>query len=179
MEEELWKPVEGFLSYQISSLGRVYSERRSRLLQPSRTLQGDLKVDLFGEEGRKTCSVRVLVAEAFVYNPHPVETEWSVAFDTVVVLNGLKEQVHASNLAWRPLWYAQMYARWFNSHHDYPSFYYARPVINITTNTAYQTIFECFTHEGLLLEDIVSTINMRAPARFTGDFFEWGDTVDI
>lgn len=179
MEEELWRPVDGFLSYEVSSLGNVYSKRRARLLAPSRTLQGDLKVSLIEEGVRKTFSIRSLVARAFVYNPHPVETHGFSAFNTVMVLNGDKEDVRASNLMWRPLWYAQRYARWFNKHHDYPGYYYRRPVINTTTGVVYQTIFQCAVGEGLIVDDIVRAINLRERAILTGDTFEWGDIVDL
>ena len=69
MSLEIFKPIKDFPGYQISSWGRVYSEKTGTYIRPEVMPKGYLRVDLFNEEGRKHCKVHRLVAEAFIPNP--------------------------------------------------------------------------------------------------------------
>ena len=63
--QEIWKPIEDFESYEISSLGRVRNVlNRNSLLRPHLDSSGYLKLDLAGV----TCRPHRLVAEAFLPN---------------------------------------------------------------------------------------------------------------
>lgn len=66
-DEEVWSPITGWEDYQVSSWGRVYSNRTARVLslQP-KGKWGHLKVTLKNKKGvRKDFSVHRLVATAF------------------------------------------------------------------------------------------------------------------
>lgn len=71
--EEQWKDIVGYEGlYRVSSLGRVFSVRSNRCLQPygSGSYKNQyLKVDLFVNGQRKKCCIHRLVAEAFLPNP--------------------------------------------------------------------------------------------------------------
>lgn len=85
MENEIWKPIEGFSKYEISNFGRVKSlERTTRngnkgglRFRPEFIMKGCdfgyqyLKVNLRDDNG-KTHNVKVhrLVAQHFIPNPH-------------------------------------------------------------------------------------------------------------
>lgn len=154
---ERWKPIPGFDSYQISDQGRIYNTRANITMSLNTTLQGDLKVSLWESGERTTRSVRVLVAEMFVPNPNPNDSEYGEAFDTVIVLDGNKNNVSFRNLAWRPTWFAYMYAVQFNK--PYSDTYYKHPVENKNTGAVYRSIFECATREGLILEHVFDSVS--------------------
>lgn len=70
--EEIWKPIEGFESYQVSNLGNVKTYKRykdGKLLTPRKCLDY-LSVQLY--DNNKNVSqprIHTLVANAFVENP--------------------------------------------------------------------------------------------------------------
>lgn len=87
---EVWKPVIGFESYQISNLGRL--KRGNHFLNG--TLDKDGYRDMFLCEKRKQHHVRLhrLVAQAFVPNPK--------GLDTVDHIDSDKTNNCADNLQW-------------------------------------------------------------------------------
>lgn len=169
---ENWKPIDGYEEYQISDIGNVYNTRTNSLMAMSKTQQGDLKVTMSKEGKRVTRSIRVLVAEAFVYNPSPVYDNFTAAFDTVIVLNGNKNQINSDNLAWRPAWFAQLYAMQF--HKKLSETYYTFPVMNVNTNIIYGSIIECGIREGLLFDDIHTSIISGAMVFPSNSIYTWG-----
>lgn len=64
LEGEIWKSIDGFPDYEVSSLGRVKSLRRKIILKQSFDRDGYCKVDLNG----KTRRVSRLVALNFIHN---------------------------------------------------------------------------------------------------------------
>jgi hypothetical protein len=151
--EEVWHPIENYENYSISNYGSVYNRKAEKFMALSRTLQGDLKVTLVNQEGyRVTRSIRVLVAEAFVPLPFDEGDERNVYCNTVIVLDGNKTHVSANNLAWRPRWFAQMYARQMTN--EYPDVYFNKTV-NAQTDVVYPSIIEAGLSEGLLFSDVL------------------------
>ena len=67
---EVWRPVRGWGMYEVSNKGRVRSLRRGIILNASLTWKY-LTVTLFFHRKHKQYYVHRLVAEHFVYNPHP------------------------------------------------------------------------------------------------------------
>ena len=69
MENEIWKDIEGYENYQISSFGRVKSVKfgKEKILKP-RIKKGYLLVDLYKNGKRKMCSIHRLVAMTFLPN---------------------------------------------------------------------------------------------------------------
>jgi len=68
MEEELWKPIESFENYQVSTLGRVKNKNSNKLMKSS-SKGGYLGISLINSLGQKTFKVHRLVALAFISNP--------------------------------------------------------------------------------------------------------------
>jgi hypothetical protein len=89
---EFWKTIEGFTTYEISSLGRV--RHGNKMLKVSRGTDGYLRVSLknmFGDWKQR--NVHILVAKAFIPNP--------LQLPTVNHINTKKVHCCVNNLEWR------------------------------------------------------------------------------
>ena len=70
MSLEVFKPIEGFPNYMVSSWGRVQRIDTGKILKPEVHAKGYLRVDLYDQSGnRRHMKVHRLVANAFVGNP--------------------------------------------------------------------------------------------------------------
>lgn len=73
--EEIWKPIKGFEEkYYISNKGNVLAKNygrsgKSKLLKPTLSTTGYLKVELWTGTKRKIYKLHRLIAEAFIPNP--------------------------------------------------------------------------------------------------------------
>lgn len=69
--KEIWKPIEGYPDYEVSSLGRVKSLKfgKEKILKGIKDKNGYLRVILYKEGKLKGYSVHRLVAQAFLPNP--------------------------------------------------------------------------------------------------------------
>jgi hypothetical protein len=151
-ETEISKPIEEFPTYEITNYGRVINTYSGREMSLSPTLYGDLTVGMMKDRVQHRRSVKVLVARAFVEG----ETD---AFNTPILLDGDRENLQASNIVWRPRWFAWEYTRQFHFTHDW---FFDQPVIDITTNTVYESIFVAATTHGNLCKEIrMSTLDER------------------
>lgn len=91
---EIWKQIDGFPRYMISSFGRVKSlkEKEVRILKPNKTKFGYLQARLFRNGISHTKYIHRLVAKAFINNPD--------CLPQVNHKNEVKTDNHASNLEW-------------------------------------------------------------------------------
>lgn len=146
MSEEVWKVIPEFPSYQISSLGRVYNMRRDRMMSPNQNNHGHVKINLRGEHGldRHTRSVALLVGEAFVEKPDS-------RCNQVMMLDGDLSNVAATNLVWRPRWYAWKYVHQLRV--PQPRHFHNLAVRN-KEGVEYESIIEAGMTEGLMFSDI-------------------------
>lgn len=94
---EIWKTIEGFENYQVSTLGRVKSlsnnkTKKEKILKPFYS-HGYPKVHLWKDGTRKKKTVHSLVAEAFILKP-PI--------DNLIVnhKNGNRADASVNNLEW-------------------------------------------------------------------------------
>ena len=82
MKEELWKEIEGFPNYSISTLGRVKNNRTGRIRKTHLDYDGYECITLsypeghpkYGSHDRKWFSIHFLMAQAFIPNPEGKET---------------------------------------------------------------------------------------------------------
>jgi len=167
-EVEHWVPMRRFRTYEISNLGRIANRRTDVVISPSTTMQGDLKVNLYQDLGRKntrpfTRSVKVLVAEHFVPLPEQVGPH---AFDTPIQLDGDQLNCRASNLMWRPRWFAINWKLELDRIRNDPEhwdFYNNGPIVEIDRHgiicAAYHNILEVATKNGYLPSTIWKSIN--------------------
>lgn len=162
MEEE-WAPINEFPNYSVSSYGRVRNDDRNKLVKISTTTQGAAKVGLVMGGKQYTRSVKVLVAEHFVkgYNEN---------FDTPMQLDCNPLNNYATNIVWRPRWFAWKYARQFK---DIDKYIDRGPVYNNTTGTVYKNIAEAGMRNGLLFYEIHFAIVNRTAVFPTWHVFDW------
>ena len=90
--EEIWRDIDEYENYQISSWGRVYSKERHKYLIPETTEKGYLRVDLNKGGVRKHYKVHRLVAGEFIPNP--------LGKPQVNHIDGNKKNNSVSNLEW-------------------------------------------------------------------------------
>ena len=94
--EEIWKDIDDYPNYQISNYGRVKSIPRKRvkgkLLTPSRSNCGYLKIYLMKDRKGYLVSIHRLVAKAFIPNPNNLPE--------VNHIDGNKENNCVDNLEW-------------------------------------------------------------------------------
>lgn len=165
MEE--WVRLDEFPEYKVSDLGDIKNERSGRLVAKSLTKQGGVKVGLYHDNKQHTRSVAVLVAKAFV--PGYDES----VFTTPIHLDADQRNCEASNLAWRPRWFAYRYHQQFTPmHQDWIDTYSCMgPVIDLDTRTMYQTVLEAAQVNGLLMFDL--HINAQKWALGEKSHFNW------
>lgn len=146
MDKEQWKTIPEFPYYEVSDLGRIFNRKYEQMMRISYTNHGHAKITLTDYwHKRHTRSVAQIVAEAFVLPPNEM-------CDQVMVLDGDLRNLKASNLVWRPRWYAWKYTRQLKT--QQPLHYRNLMVANIKTNVAYDNIVTAGQIEGLLYEDI-------------------------
>ncbi len=145
---EVWKVLDEFPNYSISSEGRVRNDYYRRLLKISVTRDGTPKVNLSNTIGRyDTRAVRTLVAHMFV----PNETE---TFNTPINLDGNKLNNFADNLAWRPRWFAVKYGMQFQDP-NIQVYHNSSPVVHVESNTTYPSVYAAGTDRGFLFLQIM------------------------
>lgn len=67
---ESWKEIDGYEQlYLVSSEGRIFSKKRSKMLTPIASHHGYLRIQLFNNGVFKNHAVHRLVAKAFIPNP--------------------------------------------------------------------------------------------------------------
>ena len=66
---EVWRSVDGYENYAVSSFGRIKNTYTGKILKGSVNSQGYLRVNLYEDANRKTHQVHRLVANAFIDNP--------------------------------------------------------------------------------------------------------------
>ena len=91
---EIWKDCKGYEGlYQVSSLGRVWSVRKQRIMKPILKKDGYLEITLTAKNGRSVYErVHRLVALAFLENPNH--------FPVVNHKDGEKTHNEVGNLEW-------------------------------------------------------------------------------
>lgn len=100
---EIWKDIDGFENYQVSTWGRV--RNKDKILKPYVTEKGYLKINLY-KNG--TCSknrVNRLVAQAFIPNPdnlpqvdHLDGNKWNNSISNLRWVNNATNRLHAEYL---------------------------------------------------------------------------------
>jgi hypothetical protein len=161
---EEWLTLREFPRYQISSEGRIFNFVNNREMSVSINNFGHLKISLLDEDNvRRTKSVALLVAEAFVAKPN-------ILCDRIIYLNGDFTDVRAINIAWRPRWFAWKYTHQLKV--ELPHYYLNLPVMNVRDNLEYENIFEAGVAEGLLFEHIWRSTYTGNPVYPNGSVWE-------
>jgi len=154
--------LEEFPSYTISNYGTV-TNSYGQIMTHSRTAHGEHTVGLMRNGRQYRRSVKVLVARAFVDG----ETE---IFDTPILLDGDRGNLHTSNLAWRPRWFALAYQKQFDQIEDW---WYAGPVVDDAQGITYEDIFSAAMETGSLVRHIRLGMLNRERVFPTGALFRF------
>lgn len=164
MKEE-WASLEsmGFPGYELSNTGEVRNTRTTKILKKNPNQEGIIRVGLMKrEEGRQvTVSVLRLVARMFVQGR-------SATFDTPIQLNGVREDLRAENLMWRPRWFA---VRYFQQFTDSEEPQYNSKIFDVETNEKYNNSREAAIKNGLLEEAITKSVVNGSPCFPTWQIF--------
>jgi hypothetical protein len=148
-EKDMIRAVPGFPSYGVSRFGRFFNNKTGTEMTLSEAQNGDLSVGLMKEGVQYRRSAKLLVAKAFVEGRNEL-------FDTPILLDGDRFNLHVENIAWRPRWFAWKYHRQFTQSQDYYSW---GPVLEVTRRQIYDNIFDASTQNGLLCSDVVGSIS--------------------
>lgn len=171
---EEWVTILEFPAYKISNFGNVMNQETQRPVACSLTKQGVVKVALTNPVGRFTRSVAVLVAHIFVHGYNDI-------FNTLIHLDGDLKNCEASNLMWRPRWFAYQYHRQFTHHYVacVEIMGQAGPVFEINCNTVYNNVLDAAMFNGLLIRELTFKIweqNLETKAVWpTGQIFSFMD----
>lgn len=92
MSLEIWKPIDGYAPYMVSSWGRVMNGQTGNVLAPHPNKKGYLRVDLYLDGEKKHKRVNRLVAQAFIPNPD--------GLPQVNHIDGNKQNNSVTNLEW-------------------------------------------------------------------------------
>ena len=171
MDEE-WVTIFEFPMYQVSNLGNIINRNTGKYVSTSLTRQKIVKVALINERGRFTRSVALLVANVFVYGRTDI-------LNTPIHLDGNLINCEATNLHWRPRWFAYNYHRQFIKNKDSMIDYISElgPVYEFNTNMQYKNIEEAAMQNGLLIKEIFQRSNSDGNKKVwpTGQIFEFED----
>jgi len=162
IDEDDWRPVEGFAGYSINHYGEVRRDDTGRLMIPRYNQYGVPYIGLMRDWEQCIRSLPRMVAKAYLPPPSDI-------FNTPIQLDGNPANCRADNLMWRPRWYAVRYKRQFDERYDYPI---DEPVRAINEKERFPNSFAAGCRYGLLEEEVVLSIHNRTPAWPTYQYFE-------
>jgi hypothetical protein len=149
--DEVWKTIELFEDYAVSSLGRVRSYKSDRILAMNMTQYGLLQVGLMRRGQQFHRSVPLLVAKAFL-------TPVAGPFDTPINLDGDRRNNRVENLLWRPRWFAIKYNQQFRYPYEH---HIPTQIADLKTGEVSENSLECAKRYGLLESEVVFSILNR------------------
>lgn len=103
-----WRDLDEFPSWIISSNGDVMNEWTSKVMSVRYNQQNLKMVNLVRDGQICTRLVSLLVAKTFLEPPRDPHR-----YNSVIHLNGDRDDCRAMNLMWRPRWFAMKYHRMF------------------------------------------------------------------
>ena len=143
---ENWRPIQDFQNYSVSDEGRVLNVSTGRIMMLSENQRFLVIVGLMRNGMQYKRAVSHLVADAFL-SPPKFET-----FDSIINLDGDRRNNFATNLMWRPRWFALKHQRQFFSRTGT-----GVPVFDQDTGEEYATAWEAAIVNGLLVRDVVES----------------------
>ena len=106
---ESWEVVQEFPMYVINPEGVVKNRYHDTYVKPRQNKQNFVMINLTDMNNvRRTRSVALMVAKAYL--PKPL----NATYNSIIHLDNDRGNCSATNLMWRPRWYALLYRRMFN-----------------------------------------------------------------
>lgn len=165
-DHEEWAVIEDAPDYLVSNYGRVVNSHGDEISQ-TKLPNGDLKVSMYsiinGGQIRCTRSVKVLVATYFVPNTN------NYRFRSVICIDGNRENVHHTNLAWRSRSFAWEFANQFNPTQDI--FKYPR-IRDMYTGEEFDSPEHLAKTYGVLMYALMNSIYNKTELYPTGHRYE-------
>jgi NUMOD4 motif-containing protein len=161
MEE--WIPLKDYPGYSASNQGRIRNDKFGRYLALVRMPTGNWTVRLMLNGMQVTRSVPKIICSTFVLRPRP-------HFDTPIHLDGDHSNLNATNLQWRPLWFAQKFNRQFKINQ-----LGGGRIRDKMTGEEYDSPWGPVKRFGLLYSDIYFSTQSNSPVFSAMQFFEWID----
>lgn len=141
----------GFPGYSVGEHGEVRNDATEKTLTQCKNFRGHHYVGLVARGKQYKRAVSVLVANAFILSARSLE------FNSTIHLDGNKSNNFASNLAWRPHWFAIQYTEQFKIGPQG----FARPVQEIKSEEVFPTSWDASLKYGILEREIVFSIMRR------------------
>lgn len=148
-EIERWEQIKEFPLYEVSSFGDIRNSLSGRILKAQQNQGGNQIVGLRHLGSTATRSVARIVAIAFHGEPEGDSDTWPQ--NTPMHLDHDRSNCRASNLIWRPRWYAIQYMQeWERGPSEDPTW----QVIDLRTSQVYPNAFEAGHTLGVLEKSI-------------------------
>jgi hypothetical protein len=148
---ELWREIDFFPGYSVSSYGRIRTDKSGRILSLNLNQYGVMQVGLMRDGEQKHRSVPLLVAKAYIPQSFP-------SFDTPINLDGDRSNNRVDNLVWRPRWFAIKYNQQFRHPYDDPIL---APIVDLKTGEVSANSQECAKRYGLLEDELIFSMLNR------------------
>lgn len=147
-----WRTIPDFPGYRVNDLGQIVNIRFDRIVKPTLTRDGTLKVNLQRDKEVFTRSVKVLVAETFL-EPHK-----NPLFTTPIQYDGDPLNVSVENLTWRSRGYAWKYTKQFRDIKEIT----CRPmhIMEIRDRIYYESVYDAAVDNGLLFMEVWKSIRI-------------------
>jgi len=69
MEEEIWKTIEDYPNYEVSTFGNIKNKTSNKLLKPALNSSGYYRCTLINNLKKKTMTIHRIVSQTFLENP--------------------------------------------------------------------------------------------------------------
>lgn len=159
MHEE-WRDIVSFPGYAVSDQGSVRNEETGHMMTQLVNQRGIVNVGLTKNKVQYKRALAIIVAEAFLTRP-------SHLFNTPINLDGNRRNNRASNLLWRPKWFATKYFQQFGQGAPCVT----RKVQNVETEEVFEDSWHAAVSLGALDRDIAFAIFSGSRARIVLQHF--------
>lgn len=144
-----WRTIREFPGYSVSDDGLVRNDETDRILAQCVNQFDIANVGLSKLGVQYKRSVALLVAHAYHNKPRD-------SFTTPINLNGDRLDNRASNIVWRPRWFARKYFNQFK----FDPCGLRRPIIEVNSKERFENSWDAALKYGLLdLEILSATVN--------------------
>lgn len=158
---EQWRRLQEYPNYSVSDAGQVRNDERERLMAITVNGRGHPYVGFYVRGRQIHRTLAILVANAFLPPAPP-------RFRTPIHLNSDLLNCRSSNLAWRPMWFAQKFTRQFNQ--DLGD---AGPIKNVDKDEYYDSVWDIVYEKGVLFNDVIGSIYHKTYVFPIMERFEW------
>jgi hypothetical protein len=162
-EPQEWREIVGFNGYSVSDVGAIRNDDTDRIMRTATNQRGIPYVGLMHRGVQYKKSVAVLVANAFV------TTARSLEFNTPINLDGDRSNNVATNLIWRPRYFARQFFQQFG---QTALWHIDNPLMDLKTEEVLKNSTEAVKRFGLLHKDIYLSIVSKTYVWPTYQVFE-------